>query len=85
MKDGWITLVGMLAGTLTAASWLPQVAKTWKTRSAGDFSWGYIATFTAGVLMWLAYGALMRDPAVVVANIVTFGLLLIVISVKAKE
>lgn len=85
MSEYWITAVGMTAGILTAGSWVPQVVKTWKSRSAGDFSWGYLALFTSGVVMWLSYGALMSDIAVMAANLVTLALLLIVIAVKWRE
>jgi MtN3 and saliva related transmembrane protein len=85
MNEYWITAVGMIAGALTAGSWVPQVAKTWKTGSAGDFSWGYLALFTCGVAMWLSYGVLMRDPAVIAANFVTLLLLSIVLLVKWRD
>jgi MtN3 and saliva related transmembrane protein len=85
MSETWITAVGVLAGALTAGSWLPQVAKTLRTRSARDFSWGYLTFFTLGVAMWLTYGLLTSDLAVIWANVVTLALLLIVIVVKARD
>ena len=83
--QNWITAVGILAGMLTAGSWIPQVVKTWRTGKAGDFSWGYLGTFTLGVATWEIYGLLMRDLAVIVANLVTIVFMLVVIAVKFRD
>jgi len=81
----WVTAVGIVAGTLTAGSWVPQVIKTWRSRSAGDFSWGYLGAFTLGVMAWEVYGLLVGDIAVILANIITLLLLLVVIAIKLRE
>ena len=78
-------VVGIVAAILTTAAWLPQVFKTWHTRSARDFSWGYLAMFATGVALWAVYGALRRDLAVFGANIVTIVLVIGVIVVKLRE
>jgi len=44
------TMVGFFAGFLTTISFLPQVVKTWKTRSASDLSLGMFSVFSVGVL-----------------------------------
>lgn len=36
------SLLGMVAGTLTTVAFVPQVLKTWRSKSAGDVS--YAAT-----------------------------------------
>ncbi|MGD1716198.1 SemiSWEET family sugar transporter [Hydrocoleum sp. CS-953] len=33
-----VTILGLLAGSLTTISFLPQVIKTWRTRSTKDIS-----------------------------------------------
>lgn len=79
------TVIGILAACGTTASWLPQAWKTIRTREAGDFSWGYLALFTGGVMLWAVYGALRRDAAVLGANLITFFLILPVIYVKLRS
>jgi MtN3 and saliva related transmembrane protein len=79
------TLIGILAACGTTASWIPQAWKTLRTREADDFSWGYLALFTGGVVLWAVYGALRSDPAVLGANVVTFVFILPVIYVKLRE
>ena len=70
-----ILAVGLLSGLLTTGAWLPQLLRTWRRGRADDISYGYLAVFAAGVLGWLAYGLLAEQPAVVVANLVTFTLI----------
>ena len=36
----WMDIIGGVAAVLTTSSFLPQVARTWQTRSAADFSCG---------------------------------------------
>ena len=70
-----IVTLGLLSGLLTTGAWLPQLLRTWRRGRADDISYGYLAAFAAGVLGWLVYGLLAVQPAVVVANIVTFALI----------
>jgi len=75
MDNGVIfEMVGMAAGTLTTISFLPQVIKTYKSRSAKDLSLGMFLLFTLGVFLWTVYGVVINKPAVYVANGVTLVL-----------
>lgn len=78
-------LVGSLAATLTTLSFLPQVAKTWQTRSAADFSWIWLLAFAAGLVLWLVYGLVLMSWPLIAANTVTLSLVLIIIFVKWRE
>jgi MtN3 and saliva related transmembrane protein len=48
--DGTMTL-GLAAGTLTTAAFVPQLTKVWRSKSTGDLSWGMLVTFSTGVLL----------------------------------
>lgn len=85
MSRGWITLLGIAAAIGTTGAWLPQIVKTFRTRSARDFSWGYLGLFTAGVALWAIYGVLRNDVAIYGANFVTLGLVIGVTFVKVIE
>jgi MtN3 and saliva related transmembrane protein len=63
-----ITALGLVAGVLTTGCWLPQLLRSWRTRSTTDFSWAYLAVLTVGIALWLLYGILTTDAAVIVAN-----------------
>jgi MtN3 and saliva related transmembrane protein len=64
-------ILGMVAGSCTTVAFLPQVIKTWKTRSAKDLSLGMFTLFCTGVFLWLIYGIRMNDVPVISANLVT--------------
>lgn len=70
----WITALGLLAATLTTLSFLPQVIRTWRMKSAEDLSLGTFGMLCAGVACWLAYGLLIGDLPIVLANAVTLVL-----------
>jgi len=66
-----IQVLGLLAGALTTAAFLPQVLKTWKSRSAKDLSLGMFSLFCLGVALWLAYGLAVKDVPIIAANLLT--------------
>jgi MtN3 and saliva related transmembrane protein len=80
-----MTVLGLVAGVLTTACWLPQLARSLRTRSTSDFSWVYLIVLTVGVSLWATYGVLRDDVAVIVANAVTVGFLLILVVIKLRE
>lgn len=68
--DG-VTILGLLAGTLTTIAFIPQIVKAWQSKSTGDLSWGMVTTFSTGVLLWLIYGIWINSLPVILANSVT--------------
>jgi MtN3 and saliva related transmembrane protein len=80
----FVTAIGLLAGTLTTVSFVPQVLKTWKTRSAKDISLEMFLTFCAGVLLWIVYGIYTRQLPVIVPNVATFILASTILVFKVK-
>lgn len=66
-----MTLVGLAAGFCTTAAFLPQVIKTWKSKSAKDLSLGMYSIFCTGVLLWLIYGIMISDLPIILANAIT--------------
>lgn len=69
-----VELIGMGAAVLTTVAFVPQVIRTWRTKSARDISLGWLITFISGVVLWLAYGVLLMAWPIIIANIVTFSL-----------
>ena len=80
-----IQLLGLSAGAFTTIAFLPQVIKTWKSRSAKDLSLGMFSFFCIGVVMWLAYGILVRDVPVIAANLLTLMLASTLLFVKRLQ
>ena len=77
--------IGIVAACLTTGAWLPQITKSLRTKSAHDFSWGYLIMFFSGVFLWAVYGFMRNDLAVIGANVVTVLLVIGVILVKLRE
>lgn len=69
-----ITAIGFAAATLTTLSFLPQVLKVWRTRRAEGLSLVTYGMFCLGIAFWLAYGLLLGDGPIIVANVITFVL-----------
>lgn len=79
-----ITIIGLLAGSLTTIAFLPQVIQTWKTKSTKDISLGMFLTFCTGVLLWIIYGILVKDIPLIVANLATLSLASTILWFKLK-
>lgn len=67
-----MTGLGLLAGTLTTVAFVPQVIRTWKSKSAKDLSLAMLGTFTAGVVCWMVYGVMIDSLPIILANSITF-------------
>ena len=63
-----IDILGMTAGSITAITFLPQVIKTWKTKSAGDISMLMFTFATISVIMWLVYGIILKALPIIYTN-----------------
>ena len=78
------TLIGYFAGFLTTVAFVPQVLKTWKSKSASDLSLGMFLVFSLGVLCWLIYGVLLAEVPIIFWNTVTLILSLALLIMKLK-
>jgi MtN3 and saliva related transmembrane protein len=79
-----INTIGIIAGTLTTISFVPQVIKIWKTRSSKDVSLGMFFVLAAGVSLWIVYGIIIGALPVILANSVTLVLAVAIIMLKIK-
>ena len=77
-----MTILGLIAGTCTTLSFLPQVIRTLRTRHARDLSAAWLLIFGLGTALWLTYGLLKSDISIALANGVTFALVAALIVAK---
>lgn len=77
-------IIGLLAAFLTTASFVPQVYKTWKLKSADSLSLTMYIVFFIGVLLWLVYGIHIASLSMIIANSATAVLALLLILFKLK-
>lgn len=74
----WLT-IGFTAATLTMFSFIPQIFKVLKTKSAKDVSLITLIQLSAGVLLWIIYGIHLGDVIIITANVITFLTLVILL------
>ncbi len=65
-------LFGFSAAFLTTIAFLPQLYKTWQTKSAEDVSLTMLILFIIGLICWIIYGSKIESIPIIVANVVTF-------------
>jgi MtN3 and saliva related transmembrane protein len=63
-----IDILGLAAAVLTTGCLLPQVAQTWRTRSAKDLNLKMFLMMTAGIVLWLVFGILRSELSIIAAN-----------------
>ncbi|MEK6551315.1 MAG: SemiSWEET transporter [Pseudomonadota bacterium] len=78
------TLLGIAAGSATTLAFIPQVIKTWRTRSTHDISLGMFLLFSTGLVLWLIYGVLIGSWPIIIANSVTLVLALMIVVLKLR-
>ena len=79
-----VTTLGLVAAALTTSSFIPQLTKVWRTKYAGDLSYGMFAAYSVGILLWLVYGLLRRDLPLIVANGITLVLSVAILLLKIR-
>jgi MtN3 and saliva related transmembrane protein len=67
----YIDLVGYFGSFLTSVTFIPQVYKTWQTKSAGDLSLAMLLIVLTSCIVWLVYAfALMLWPVIIANSII---------------
>ncbi len=85
MSTFLVTILGLLAGTLTTAAFVPQVIRIWKRRSGADISGFGVTMLTLGVALWALYGVETRSLPIILANVVTLALNLSILALKVRH
>lgn len=84
--ESWpATILGIVAGLCSTASFVPQVLKAWREGDTGAISLKmYSVTVTAFVL-WTAYGFLIGSLPVIVFNALSLCLAATILVLKIRE
>ncbi|PMB14630.1 SemiSWEET transporter [Fischerella thermalis] len=80
----FLTILGLAAATLTTSAFLPQMLKTWQSKSAKDVSYTMLITFIIGIFLWLIYGIFRQDLAIILANFITLIFNMIILWLKIR-
>ena len=79
-----VLFFGYFAGFLTTVSLIPQVVKTWKTKTATDFSLAMLLTWWSGIVCWIIYGVLVEAKPIILWNLGTLFLAGSILIMKLK-
>ena len=77
--------IGLVSGAICAISVLPQIRKSWITRSSKDISTTTILLMYLAMTLGLTYGVLIRHAAIYTSNAVILGLYVVLHLVKARN
>jgi MtN3 and saliva related transmembrane protein len=69
------TVVGIVAALLTSFSYVPQVIKMWRHKSAKDVSNVTILQGVIGCSLWLVYGISLTDFVIIGSNVVAITIM----------
>jgi len=79
-----IELLGYAAAFCTTVAFLPQAIKIIRDRDTRSLSLGMYLIFTAGLLLWLIYGLMKDDRALIFANAITLLLSVVILGLKVR-
>ena len=76
--------IGLLGGTLSCITFVPQIFKTWKSKSVKDISVSSFLIVVSSTIVWIFYGILINSISVLLTNIVVFFTAIIMLWMKWK-
>lgn len=77
-------ILGYAAGAITSLTFLPQVIKTWKEKSAKDVSLMMFIIAAVNEVMWIVYGALLNNWVIILTNAIVLAMSLTMIFLKLR-
>lgn len=77
-------IIGFMAMILTSFALIPQILKTYNTKSCKDISFITLIQYTLGVSLWLLYGVLINNNILMLANIIGLVSFMILIIMKLR-
>lgn len=84
MRQDSVDFIGYAAAACTTLSFLPQLMRVVRLRSAREISLGMFLIFSVGTALWLIYGVFVGSMPVIAANAVTFVLAMSILVMKLR-
>ncbi len=80
-------IMGLIGAFLSSITFIPQVYKTWKIKSAGDLSMSMMLIVFTSTIIWLIYGFSLNLLPVIICNgiIMVLSALLIYFKISFKK
>lgn len=80
----FVDILGYTAGAITSLTFLPQVIKTWKEKSAKDIALNMFLIAATNEVMWIVYGVLLHNWVIIATNSVVLAMSLVMIYFKLR-
>ncbi len=84
MPINFTEIIGIVAGTATTASFIPQAYRVYKTRKTADLSAGMFILLSTGLCLWIIYGIYLLSFPIILANGITLILALYILIMKIR-
>lgn len=86
MSETFFAMTASSWGVLMALSPVLQIARMRRRRSSADFSLGYFTVLMVGFVLWIAYGVVIRNAALIVPNAVALivGAATVIIAIRYR-
>jgi len=84
MQLQWLDILGYIAGISVVISMLPQVIKSFRTKSTRDISLSRSIIYAVGVILWTIYGIVLHNGPLTAMNSVgtTLGIIMLILKLK---
>ena len=79
-----IEIVGFIAGSLVSLSFLPQIIKSWKSKSTKDIAISLTIINISGQILWIVYGIGISSISLIIMSIITFSMTSSLLILKIK-
>ena len=70
---------------LTTLCWIPQAVKIIRDKDTRALSLTATVTLAVGIGLWLVYGIVLEDLPLIVANTISFALMLVIVALKLRH
>jgi len=77
--------LGYIAAALTTVAFVPQAARTIRSRDTSGISREMYLVFIVGVACWFGYGIVLGSWPMILANAVTFVLAAVILALKLRH
>lgn len=84
MIDFWATVVSAIAATLTTVAFLPQALHIIRRKDTRAISLTMYSIFASGVAFWLAFGIMIWNWPMMIANTITLVLTVTILGMKLR-
>ena len=84
MDQIYVEIIGLLAGVITSAGFLPQLVRGYRTKKLDDISYFMPIVLTIGMALWFTYGFLKESLSILAANGFGMGCCIVLMILKKR-